>query len=108
MVESSLWTLAGKFSIQSYTCIYPSREKTVKHCKKFTLIGLLWLALLPAYAAMVPTTQFSTAPEPAQLRNNFAQRQQVELQLIELARISHHPSTAATQWRALPPRYERW
>jgi hypothetical protein len=33
---------------------------------------------------MVPTTQFSTAPEPAQLRNNFAQRQQVELQLIEL------------------------
>ncbi len=56
----------------------------MKHCKKFTLMGLLWLALSPAYAAMVPTAQFSTGPEPAQLRNNFAQRQQVELQLIEL------------------------
>jgi TolA-binding protein len=56
----------------------------MKHCKKFTLMGLLWLALSPAYAAMVQTAQFPTDPEPAQLRNNFAQRQQVELQLIEL------------------------
>lgn len=56
----------------------------MKHCKKFTLIALLWLALSPAYAAMVPTTQFSAEPERAQMRINVAQRQQVELQLIEL------------------------
>jgi hypothetical protein len=45
--------------------------------------GLIWLALSPAYAAMVPTAQFSAEPERAQLKINIAQRQQVELELIE-------------------------
>ena len=56
----------------------------MKHCKKITLIALLWLALSPAYAAMVPTTQFTAEPERARLIINTAQRQQVEQQLIEL------------------------
>ena len=56
----------------------------MKHCKKFTLMALLCLALSPAYAAMVPTAQFSTEPERAQLSINIAQRQQIEQQLIEL------------------------
>jgi TolA-binding protein len=56
----------------------------MKHCKKFTLMTLLWLAMSPAYAALVPTTQFTAEPERAQLSINIAQRQQVELELIEL------------------------
>lgn len=56
----------------------------MKHCKKFTLMALLGLALSPAYAAMVPTAQFSAEPERAQLSINIAQRQQIEQQLIEL------------------------
>lgn len=56
----------------------------MKHCKKFTLMALLCLALSPAYAAMVPTVPFSAEPERAQLSNKFAQRQQIEQQLIEL------------------------
>jgi len=59
-------------------------NKTMKHCKKFTLMALLGLALSPAYAAMVPTAQFNAEPERAQLIINVAQRQQVELELIEL------------------------
>lgn len=53
-------------------------------CKKLTLMALLWLAMSPAYAAMVPTVQFSAEPERAHLSINIAQRQQVELELIEL------------------------
>lgn len=56
----------------------------MKLCKKLTLIALLWLALLPAYAAMEPTAQFTAEPERVHLRINIAQRQQVEQQLIEL------------------------
>lgn len=56
----------------------------MKHCKKFILMAMLWLALLPAYAAMEPTAQFSAEPERAHLRIYIAQRQQVEQQLIEL------------------------
>jgi len=56
----------------------------MKHCKKFTLMALLWLALLPAYAAMAPTAQFTAEPERAHLRINISQRQQIEQQLIEL------------------------
>jgi len=47
-------------------------------------MALLWLAMSPAYAAMVPTAQFSAEPERAHLRIYIAQRQQVELELIEL------------------------
>lgn len=56
----------------------------MKHCKKFTLMTLLWLGLSPAYAAMVPTAQFTAEPERARLIINIAERQQVEQQLIEL------------------------
>jgi len=56
----------------------------MKLCKKLTLMALLWLAMLPAYAAMVPTVQFTAEPERAHLRINIAQRQQIEQQLIEL------------------------
>lgn len=56
----------------------------MKHCKKFTLMALLCLALSPAYAAMVPTAQFTAEPERANLNINIAQRQQIELQLVEL------------------------
>jgi len=56
----------------------------MKHYKKFILMALLWLAMLPAYAAMVPTVQFTAEPERAHLRINIAQRQQIEQQLIEL------------------------
>jgi hypothetical protein len=56
----------------------------MQHCKKFTLMALLWLALSPAYAAMVPTAQFTAEPERANLSINIAQRQQVKLQLVEL------------------------
>lgn len=56
----------------------------MKHYKKFILMALLWLAMLPAYAAMVPTVQFTAEPERAHLSINIAQRQQVELELIEL------------------------
>jgi len=56
----------------------------MKYCKKLTLMALLWLAMSPAYAAMVPTAQFSAEPERAHLRIYIAQRQQVELELIEL------------------------
>jgi TolA-binding protein len=56
----------------------------MKHCKKFILMALLSLALSPAYAAMVPTAQFSAEPERARLSINIDQRQQIEQQLIEL------------------------
>ena len=56
----------------------------MKHCKKIILMALLWLAMSPAYAAMVPTVQFIAEPERAHLSINIAQRQQVELELIEL------------------------
>jgi hypothetical protein len=56
----------------------------MKYCKQLTLMALLWLALLPAYAAMEPTTQFTAEPERAHLRINIAQRQRIEQQLIEL------------------------
>ena len=56
----------------------------MKLCKKLTLMALLWLALLPAYAAMEPTAHFTAEPERANLQINIAQRQQVEQQLIEL------------------------
>jgi len=56
----------------------------MKHYKKFILVALLWLAMLPAYAAMVPTVLFTAEPERAHLSINIAQRQQVELELIEL------------------------
>jgi len=56
----------------------------MKHFKKFILMALLWLAMLPAYAAMVPTVQFTAEPERAHLSINIAQRQQVETELIEL------------------------
>jgi len=56
----------------------------MKHYKKFILMALLWLAMLPAYAAMVPTVQFTAEPERAYLSINIAQRQQVELELIKL------------------------
>jgi len=56
----------------------------MKHCKKFILMTLLWLAMSPAYAAMVPTVQFTAEPERAHLSINIGQRQQVEQQLIEL------------------------
>jgi TolA-binding protein len=56
----------------------------MKHCKKIILMALLWLAMSPAYAAMVPTAQLTAEPERARLSINIAQRQQVELELIEL------------------------
>ena len=56
----------------------------MKHFKKFILMALLWLAMLPAYAAMVPTVQFTAEPERAHLSINIAQRKQVETELIEL------------------------
>ena len=56
----------------------------MKHGKKFGLMALLCLVLSPAYAAMVPTVQFTAEPERAQLRIDMLQRQQVELELIEL------------------------
>ena len=52
--------------------------------KKLVLMPLLWIALSPAYAAMVPTNHFTAEPERAQLSINIAQRQQIEQQLIEL------------------------
>ena len=52
----------------------------MKHCKKFTLMALLWLAMSPAYAALVPTAQFTAEPERAHLIITMTQRQQVELE----------------------------
>jgi TolA-binding protein len=56
----------------------------MQRLKKLVLMPLLWIALSPAYAAMVPTDQFTAEPERAQLSINIAQRQQIEQQLIEL------------------------
>ena len=52
--------------------------------KKIILMPLIWLALSPAYPAMVPTDQFTAEPERAQVSINIAQRQQIKQQLIEL------------------------
>jgi hypothetical protein len=54
------------------------------YLKKFTLTILLWLALSPAYAAMISTPQFAAEPERAQLNSISVLRQQVKQQLIEL------------------------
>lgn len=54
------------------------------YLKKFTLTILLWLALSPAYAAMISTPQFVAEPERAQLNSISVLRQQVRQQLIEL------------------------
>ena len=56
----------------------------MKYLKKLTFMALLWLTLIPAYAAMVPTPQLTAEPERARLMENIAQRQHVEQQLIEL------------------------
>jgi len=54
------------------------------YIRKFTLMALLWLSISSAFAAMVPTAQMTTEPEPAQLARNIDQREHVKKQLIEL------------------------
>lgn len=54
------------------------------YLKKLTLTTLLWLALSPAFAAMISTPQFSAEPERAQLNSIGVDRQQVKQQLIDL------------------------
>lgn len=56
----------------------------MRYLKKFILTTLLWLALAPAYAAMISTPQFTAEPERAQLNSIGVHRQQVKQQLIEL------------------------
>ncbi len=45
---------------------------------------LLWLAMSPAYAAMVTSLELTAEPERARMMSSIAQRQHVEQQLIEL------------------------
>ncbi len=68
----------------------------MQHLKKFTLTTLLWLALSPAYAAMISTPQFTAEPERAQLNSTGVQRQQVKQQLIALG---VDPTTATERVR---------
>lgn len=56
----------------------------MKSFKKPFLTILLWLSMSPAYAAMVPTVQFTAEPERALLVSDMDRRQQVEQQLIAL------------------------
>ncbi|MCP4187858.1 MAG: PA2779 family protein [Gammaproteobacteria bacterium] len=56
----------------------------MKFAKNLGLMSLLWLAMAPAYAAMVTTHEIAAESTPATMMNGNAQRQHVQQQLIEL------------------------
>ncbi|MCP4429422.1 MAG: PA2779 family protein [Gammaproteobacteria bacterium] len=56
----------------------------MKYLRNVGLMALLWLPMLPAYAAMVATHGLTAEPERAQMASSMAQRQHVQQQLIEL------------------------
>ena len=55
----------------------------MNHLKKLGLVTVLWLMMLPAYAAMVTTPELLVTPDQTQLINSL-QSQDVQQQLIEM------------------------
>ena len=55
----------------------------MNHLKKLGLVAVLWLMMLPAYAAMVTTPELLVTPDQTQLINSL-QSQDIQQQLIEL------------------------
>jgi len=55
----------------------------MNHLKKLGLVAVLWLIMLPAYAAMVTTPELLVTPDQTQLINSL-QSQNVQQQLIKL------------------------
>lgn len=55
----------------------------MNHLKKLGLFAVLWLMMLPAYAAMVTTPELLISPDQTQLINSL-QSQEVQQQLVEL------------------------
>ena len=55
----------------------------MRNLKKLGLIVALWLMMLPAHAAMVPTPEVLVAPDRAQLISKL-QSQEVQQQLIKM------------------------
>ena len=56
---------------------------TMNHLNKLGLIAVLWLIMLPAYAAIVTTPELLVTPDQTQLISSL-QNQEVQQQLIEL------------------------
>ena len=55
----------------------------MNHLNKLGLIAVLWLMMLPAYAAMVTTPELLVTPDQTQLISSL-QNLEVQQQLIEL------------------------
>ncbi len=71
--------------LKAVITILPFQEKQhMKYLRNVGLMALLWLPMLPAYAAMVATHGLTAEPERAQMVSSMAQRQHIQQQLIEL------------------------
>lgn len=55
----------------------------MKIIRNFVLMALIWLAMSPAWAAMVATPRFSAEPERALILTSNTPRQLVVRQLVE-------------------------